>query len=518
MKLFITTLIAVFSSLIAVSQEKLDYYLPADVTYNPQIPNPEVFFGQEVGEWHLAYDQVLSYMKEIAKISDRAIIQEYARSYENRPLVNVIFTSPKNQQNLEELRKLHLKHASPDEDIQNDGVPLVVKLGYSIHGNESSGTNSSVLTAYYLAAAQGEKIDQLLGNTIVLVDPCLNPDGFTRHSTWANMHQSAVGVANNDNRQFHEVWPGGRTNHYWFDLNRDYLLLVHPESIGRVKSYYEWLPNIVTDHHEMGSNSTFFFQPGVPTRNNPLTPERNYELTREIAKYHARYLDKIGSEYFTEEEFDDYYIGKGSSYPDITSGVGILFEQAGFRGRNRQTANGVRKLSFAIRNQFTVSLSTLDAAMHLKNELLDHQKEFFRKSLQLAEKDPVKAYVFGNENDRLKTLEMVKLLQEHQIDVFVNQKEIAKAGKTFSTGTSFIVPVKQKQYRLLKALFERVTDFTDSTFYDVSTWTLPYTFNVDYAELTSVKDVQLTEPAKVEKVRGKIIGDTEWCCLSDEME
>ena len=321
--------------LITNSQEKLDYFLPDNVTYNQNIPTPEQFFGQQVGEWHLTHDQILYYMKEIAKVSDRAIIQEYARSWENRPLVQVIFTSAKNHGNLNELKELHKKHASPNENISSEGVPLIVSLTYGVHGNESSGPNTSILTAYYLAAAEGDKIDKLLDNTIVLVDPNLNPDGFTRHSTWANMHQSQTISANSDSRQYSEVWPGGRTNHYWFDLNRDYLLLVNPESRGRVAKFHEWLPNIVTDHHEMGSNSTFFFQPGVPSRNNPLTPENNYVLTHEIAKYHARFLDKIGSTYFSEEQFDDYYFGKGSSYPDINSSVGILFEQAGFRGRYR---------------------------------------------------------------------------------------------------------------------------------------------------------------------------------------
>lgn len=505
MKRSITILLLLFV-LISSSQEKMDYFLPGDVKYNEAIPTPEQFFGQQLGEWHLTHDQILFYMKEIARVSNRAIIQEYARSWENRPLVHLIFTSEKNHQNLDQLKALHIKHANPDETASTESIPLVINLGYGVHGNESSGPNSSVLTAYYLAAAQGDKIDQLLENSIVLIDPCLNPDGFTRHSTWANMHQSQTGNGDNNSRQFDEVWPGGRTNHYWFDINRDYLLLVNPESVGRVAKFYEWLPNIVTDHHEMAANSTFFFQPGVPTRNNPLTPENNYDLTHKIAAYHARYLDKIGASYFSEEQFDDYYLGKGSSYPDINSSVGILFEQAGFRGRIRETSNGLRKLSYGIRNQFTVTLSTLDAAMNLKDELLAHQKQFYVDALKLSEKDPVKAYIFGNENDRLKTKALVKFLQQHQIEVFENAREISKNNDVFLPGSSYVVPVKQKQYRLLKALFEKVATFSDSTFYDVSTWTIPLTFNVPFAEITALKDIQYTGPAKTEKIPGRITG------------
>ena len=506
MNKFHTIFIFIITSFISASQEKLDYFLPNDVVYDKNIPTPEQFFGQEVGKWHLSHDQVLSYMKEIARISNRAVINEYARSYENRPLVHLIFTSEENHKNIDKLKALHIKHAHPDENVDKSTVPLVINLGYGVHGNESSATNASVLTAYYLAAAQGDKIDKLLGNTIILVDPCLNPDGFTRHSTWANMNQSETTSGDSNSRQFREVWPGGRGNHYWFDLNRDYLLLVHPESVGRVAKYHEWLPNIVTDHHEMGANSTFFFQPGVPTRNNPLTPENNYLLTNKIADYHAKYLDKIGSPYFSEEQFDDYYLGKGSSYPDINSGIGILFEQAGFRGRVQETSNGLRKLTYGIRNQFCVTLSTLDAAMNLKDELLDHQKKFYSEALQMADKDPVKAYIFGNENDKLQALYFANLLQQHQIEVYSNTKEITKNNKIFKAGTSFIVPLKQMQYRMIKTLFDKVTAFTDSTFYDVSTWNLPYTFNVAFAEIGSLKEIQLADQSVTIQPEGKIIG------------
>jgi len=491
----------------ALAQEPLSYFLPEDVSYNNNIPTPDEYFNQQFGEWHLTHNQVLNYIKEIARISGRAVIREYARSHENRPLVHLIFTSEQNQNKLDELKELHVNYSRPGETISSENVPLVVNLGYGVHGNESSATNSSVLTAYYLAAAQSEKIDRLLENTIILVDPCLNPDGFVRHSTWANMHQSITDVTSPDSRQFREVWPGGRTNHYWFDLNRDWLLLVHPESRGRVAVFHEWKPNIVTDHHEMGANSTFFFQPGVPSRNNPLTPEENYRLTYEIAKYHAEFLDEIGSPYYMEEQFDDYYFGKGSSYPDVNSSVGILFEQAGFRGRIRETSNGVKTLAFGIKNQFTVSLSTLEAALNMKDELLQFQKNFYCEALELADNDDVKAYIFGDENNRQTTMKFVDLLKQHQIQVYQNEQEFTSGGKTFKPGFSFVVPKKQPQYRLIKSMFEINTEFADSTFYDVSTWTFPYAFNLPFAPVTSLRNVQISEnPAEPEIPEGKVFG------------
>lgn len=488
------------------AQEDLSWFLPADVTYNSSIPTPEQFFYQKTGEWHLSHEQILSYAREIEKVSSRVVIREYARSFENRPLIHLIFTSAANQKNLEKLRELHLANLL-DKDLKTDinKIPLVIELGYNVHGNESSAANSSVLTMYYLAAAEGSKIDQLLESSIILVDPCLNPDGLTRHSTWANMNQSYNGVTRTESRQIREMWPGGRTSHYWFDLNRDYLLLTHPESKGRVETYYHWLPNIVTDHHEMDANATFFFQPGVKTRNNPLTPELNLTITEKISKFHARYLDRIGVDYYSEEQYDDYYIGKGSSYPDINSGIGILFEQAGFRARIRETANGERKLAYGIRNQFTVTLSTLDAALSLKKELIGYQREFYENSLKAAGKDPVKYYIFGDENDNTKTLKFIELLRGHKIEIFRNAKNITLNGKTFNAGKSYVVPLKQKQYRMVKCLFEEVKTYADTVFYDVSTWTMPYAFGVPFEKITNLNEISfLPDLVEPQLIRGKL--------------
>ncbi len=508
MRLFTNFLIFILSATLNLkAQEPIEYFLPDDLEYNSQIPTPDQFFKQQLGEWHLTHDQVLYYMNAVVAASDRAILREYARTYENRPLVQLIFTSPENHKKLEELRKIHLKFSDPDEDLSYTDVPIVISLNYGVHGNESSATNSSLLTAYYLAAAKGPKIDNLLKNAIILVDPCLNPDGFSRHSTWANMHQSAVKMTSSDSRQYQEAWPGCRSNHYWFDLNRDYLPLVHPESQGRVAKFHEWKPNIYTDHHEMGPDNTFFFQPGVPTRNNPLSPTENFIYTKKIAEYHSRFLDRIGSLYFAEEQYDDYFVGKGSTYPDIHGCIGILFEQAGFRGRIRETANGVKKLSFGIKNQFTVTLSTLEAAMDLKDDLLKFQKNFYREAIEKAKNDPVKAYFFGDEHDMQKNALFVQLLTKHHIKVYKNEKEFSAEGKTFKPGSSYVVPVKQPQYTLIKSFFEEITTFTDSLFYDISTWTIPYAFNMPFIKSGSLKNAQFSgNPAEPEFPRGKIIG------------
>ncbi len=514
----------IFSGFPVIAQADLDYYLPDHISYDASIPTPESILGFQVGEWLVSHDKMVEYMKAIEASSDRAVLIEYARSYENRPLFHLIFTSPENHNKLDQIKSEHVKLSDPGQSAQmnTSEMPVVVILGYSIHGNESSGINSSLLTAYYLAAAQGQEIDEMLSNSVILVDPALNPDGITRFSTWANMHKSQTPSADPAGRGFNEVWPGGRTNHYWFDMNRDYILLTNPESRGRVTSIQEWNPNIVTDHHEMGGNSTFFFQPGIPSRNNPITPEKNYDLTHKIGAYHAKALDEIGSLYFSEEVFDDYYIGKGSSYPDINSGIGILFEQAGIRGFERETPNGVFDFPFAIKNQFTVSLSTLKASQDLRIELLDYQREFYSSAFKQADQDQVKAYIFGDENGLGRMYEFVRILENHKIEVFQLKNDYSSGNKKFKKNYSYMVPLKQKNYRLIKGLFETMNNFNDSSFYDVSTWTLPMSFNIPYIKVNGLKTMTSIKGEKVASTvfpEGKITGSSEayaWVFRYDE--
>jgi len=512
MKQFSTLIIAMIFCYSLQAQVELNYYLPDNVTYNPSVPVPESVIGHQVGEWHVTHDKLVNYMKSIAAASDRVILQVYGHSYENRSLLHLIFTSPENHKKLKELKTQHQLLADPIQSgsLNIENIPVVVTLGYGVHGNESSAANSSLLTAYYLAAAEGPEIEKMLANSIILVDPCLNPDGFTRHSTWVNMFKSKNLVTDPNARGFSEAWPGGRTNHYWFDLNRDWLLLAHPESRGRIKKFHEWKPNVVTDHHEMSANSTFFFQPGIPTRNNPLTPESTGRLTREIAKYHAKAFDHIGSLYYSEETFDDFYYGKGSSYPDVNASIGILFEQEGVRGHARETNNGIRTFPFAIRNQFTVTLSSLEAALDMKNKLLEHQRSFYITALEEADKEPVKAFLFGDPFDQSKLFHFIEILQQHKIKVYQISRDTRIQGENFGKEYSYVVPLRQSQYRMIQTLFQKVTNYRNSSFYDVSAWTLPFSFNIPYAEIKSAKELSGLRGDEVtgnKLYQGKVIGN-----------
>jgi len=483
MKSITIGLLCFFCSLQLIAQQNdLNYYLP-DISYDNKIPTPEAYLGYQVGDWHVSHDQLVAYMKELARVSDRITLETYARSYENRPLILLTITSPENHKNIDQIQVNHQKLSTTKEGTQLkiDKMPAVVYQGYSVHGNEASGANAALLYAYYLAAAQGSAIEQTLNEVVVLLDPCFNPDGLHRFAGWVNSHKSYNLTADGSSRELNEVWPGGRTNHYWFDLNRDWLLLAHPESRGRIRNFQKWKPNILTDHHEMGSNSTFFFQPGIPTRTNPYTPKRNQELTQAIATFHAKELDKIGSLYYSQESFDDFYYGKGSTYPDAQACIGILFEQASARGHLHESTHGDLSFPFAVRNQLKTSLSTLEAGQSLRKDLLGFQQSFYTNAIKEAGKDAVKGYTFSEPHDQARLYQFIEILLQHNIKVYKNGKT-TKAG---SKNQSYIVPTSQAQYRLIKGIFETQTTFRDSLFYDVSAWTLPLAFNLQYDKVST---------------------------------
>ena len=493
-------------NLVATAQEQIDlsYYLPQDISYNNAIPTPESVLGFQVGKWHVSHDKLAEYMKTLAASSDRITIENRGSTYEDRPLFLLTITSPKNHASIDRIRTEHLKlsDASLSSSLNTADMPLVVYQGFSIHGNEPSGANSGLLLAYYLAAAQGDEINELLDNTIILFDPSYNPDGLNRFASWVNTHKNQNLTSDNRDREYNEAWPRGRTNHYWFDMNRDWLVSQLPESQARIRSFHQWKPNILTDHHEMGSNATFFFQPGIPSRTHPLTPAMNQELTKEIGNYHAAALDQIGSLYYSEESFDDFYYGKGSTFPDINGAIGILFEQASSRGHLQMTDNGLLSFPFSIRNQLTTGLSTLKAGKNLRVKLLNYQRDFYKNAQREQARSRTKAIVFGDVADRTKTFHFAEMLKRQHIRIHKNTRN----------DYSYVVPMDQPNSRMINAMFEKRTSFRDSLFYDVSAWTLPLAFDMDYNYATNTSNLG-NEVTELSFPEGKVSAKSDYAYL-----
>ncbi len=482
----IITILIVFLSFNAVAQ---NYYFEEYQPFNKEIPSPEEFLGYPIGEYHTRHDLVVSYLYKLAELSDKASISVYGHTNENRKLVMLRITSLENHQNIAAIKEKHLKVIDQNTNITDfTDLPIFVNLGYGVHGNEPSSTEAAMLTAYTLIASESEKVTAYLKEAIFFLDPTINPDGRDRHTNWVNNFRGNPLVADKDDIEHNEGWPRGRTNHYWFDLNRDLLLGVMPESNARLKWYHDWYPNVVTDFHEMGTNSTYFFEPkNMSASVNPVTPVENYTtLNNAFAKQFSADLDKIGSLYFTAERYDSTYPGYGSTYMDLQGSLALLFEQASSRGHLQETPTGTISFQFTIRNQFISSFSTIKASILHKDLLYNYQNTFFKKSIEKASRSKVKGYVFGDDFDKNRTKAFLDLLLKHKIKVYDLDKNLSVANKKFKANNSYVVPTQQKQHYLVQSLFETYNKYRDSVFYDASSWSLVNFYNMKHSALTKV--------------------------------
>lgn len=509
--LFVST----FQVLASEQLKDLDY-LPKNQNYNTNIPLPSEVLGYPVGTWHVRHDQLLRYMEVLAEKSDRISLNYTGQTHEQRQLVLLTITSPDNRKNIPSIKARHIENiAQGNSSAPRD--PLIIYMGYSVHGNEPSGSNASLLVAYHLAASNSPEVNKLLSENIVLLDPSLNPDGLARFAHWANMHKGKNLVSDPMHKEHREDWPAGRTNHYWFDLNRDWLLLTHPESQARIKQFHEWRPHVLTDFHEMGTNSTYFFQPGVASRKNPLTPSQNVTLTGAIAEFHAKALDADKQLYFTQESFDDFYFGKGSTYPDAHGSIGILFEQASSRGHLQESINGVLSFPRTIQNQVTTSLSTFEGAMANKAAILAYQKQFYRDTQKLIKDDDFTGYIVAQGEDVSRFERMVEILTSHKIELSLVTKDIEVEDKIYKANKAIFIPLAQNQYRLIQSLFSERQRFADNTFYDVSNWNIGLAFNLPYSATKSsnsrklaLSDYKVLSPTNPELLEDQYAYVFEW--------
>ena len=354
----------------------------------------------------------------------------------------MIISTQENLTQLESIKKQHLAFARGELETQPD-IPVIINLAYNVHGNEPSSSEAALLAAYTLLGSTHAQINSFRENAIIFIDPTINPDGRDRHTQWANTYKGTPLVADPMDAEHNEAWPRGRTNHYWFDLNRDWLLAINPESQGKLNWYHEWYPNVVTDFHEMGSQSTYFFEPMKANGSkDPIMPKENYtQLNDLFATYFTKGLDSIGSLYFTKEVFDGTYPGYGSSYPDLQGGLGILFEQASSRGLKQKTPYGHITFPFTIRNQFVSSLATVQAAVENKTLLRDYQRAFFKSALTRSKRSKIRAYNF-TETDQNKAKAFLDKLDLHRVNVL-------------QTGNnSYSIPTGQKQYRMVQTFLK----------------------------------------------------------------
>lgn len=471
---------------------ELSYLYPQEiVNLDSEILSPEQFFGAKTGSLHLTYELVTSYLRHLSRASNRLLIRVDGATYQGQPFVSAIISSSKN---LEGLRSLSAGGAFKEESVSKE--LLVNWLGYSVHGNEASGVNASVVMAYLLVAGQDAYVTDILENTLVVLVPALNPDGVSGYANWVNSNISFAVNKDEFNREFRQQAPTSRSNHYWFDLNRDWLFAQHPESRAVLRLFHEFKPHVVNDFHEHGNVSGTYFSPGLESSTNSLIDSKNWELTNKIAQFHASYMDSVGSLYFSREGYDNFYTGKSAAYPSLAGSIGILYEQPNSKGLDNFRQGVEVRLVNNIRNQVFCSFSSLVGSAHLKGEIFSYRERVARESRASVAKNGSESYVFSAGNDISLRNEFFKILDAHNIKYYRLKEGVKVSGLLAGNsgdlgslaGGVFAVPLDQEYPAIIKSIFEPQLDFVDSSFYDISTWTIPMAFNITYSKSIVSRD------------------------------
>ncbi|OAV69680.1 Zinc carboxypeptidase [Bacteroidales bacterium Barb4] len=487
-------LLATFAQ--ASAQDK--YYFEGQGKLNPDIPTPEAFFGFPIGTSLVRYDKVVEYFHLLADKSDRATLEVFGISYEDREQIALIISSPANLKNLESIRREHLTLVDPNASLDISKQKVILQLSYNVHGGEIAGTDAAVVTAYYLIASEEPDIVNRLDEAVVLVEPSQNPDGRERATNYMNSFHSWPPVSDPADREHAAGITPHRGNHFWNDLNRDWLPLSQVESRNRVAYYHKWYPNVYLDYHEMGSESSYYFEPSPPhTWSTHTVPESNYTVLNGIlANYFSKALNSIGSLYFTKESFTNLSPVYGSTYPDYQGGVGTTLEVGSTAGVLIETEAGLRPFSRNIKDNFLTGIASLRASTDEKAVFLNYQKDFFKSALATADKLADKYIVFGSKADKSLTDAFLNLLLIHNIEVYELPATFSQGDKKFEVGSAYVIPYRQPQYRILNSIFEERTQFDDPTFYDTSAWSIIHGFGLPFAKVKAA----VREGARVTQV------------------
>ena len=458
------------------------YYFPAAQAsqFDAAIPSPEQFLGYAVGSRFTRHDQLVAYFQALAEASDRVQVQRIGQSYEGRPLLLVTISSPRNLGRLDTIAAQRQQLADPAAPIPAD-APAVAWLGYSVHGNETSSGEAAMLTAYYLAASNDAQTVGWLDQAVVVIDPAQNPDGRDRAANWHNAWGGSPASSDPADREHVEPFPGGRVNHYFTDLNRDWLALAQADSWPKVEHFHRWYPNIQIDFHEMGKDSTYYFEPSPASMESPLLPKSSYQANHWLARFHAQALDALGSLYYTGENFDNFSPIYGSTYPDFHGAVGVTVEQASSRGLVQESVNGPLHFNFTVRNQVATGLASVRGAVEDKDRLFALQKDFFKTALTQAADYGVRDWVFGDANDPTLSRQLLSVLLAHRIQVRELVREVSIDGKRFLPGSAWVVPARQPQFRLAHAIFEFTPKVKGDVFYSGTSYAVAPAYGLNHA-------------------------------------
>ena len=446
------------------------------LSFSQTIKSPEEFLGYKIGTQFSRHADVVAYFKHIAENSEWVTYTEYGKTNERRPLTYAIVTTPQNQNNIENIRLNQLKNAGVESGSASPDK-AIVWLSYNVHGNEASSTEASMVTLYELITNKKEWLE----NTVVIIDPCINPDGRDRYANWYNKVKATPYDTNPDAEEHNEPWPGGRANHYLFDLNRDWAWATQVETRQRLKVYNSWMPHIHVDFHEQGINEPYYFAPAAEPFHSIITPfQRDFQTL--IGKNHAKYFDQNGWLFFTRERFDLLYPSYGDTYPTYTGSMGMTYEQAGGGSAGlgiKKSDGSILTLVDRVAHHFTTGISTVEMASANIEKLNTEFAKYFS-----ASNVKYKNFTLSGEKDHLQAL--IDLLDVHGIQYTFSESG-KSTGYNYTTGKqetltydeAINISTDQPKGKLVHVLFEPEAALSTPLTYDITAWSLPYAYGLN---------------------------------------
>jgi hypothetical protein len=453
-----------------------------------KLMSPKEFLGYELGDRFTRHHKVIEYYKHVAEVMPNVDLVQYGETYEYRPLVYAVVTSPENFKKLEQIRQDNLKRTGLSEGNASADKKAIVWLSYNVHGNEANSLEASMWTLYELANPANASTQEWIKNSVVILDPCINPDGRDRYANFYNQYGNIPANTSGDAKEHREPWPGGRANHYLFDLNRDWAWQTQIESKQRIKVYHQWLPHVHVDFHEQGHNNPYFFAPAAEPFHEVISPWQR-EFQTMIGKNNAKYFDEQGWLYFTKEVFDLYYPSYGDTYPTYNGAIGMTYEQAGggFGGLSITTETGdPLTLKDRLTHHHTTGLSTVEITSKNATRVVDEFEKYFRENSNTPSA-PYKTYVIKSENNPDKIAQLAAWFDTHHIQY--GHPSAGKAGRGYDyqaqTQNNFtlstedlIVNIYQPKSRFITTLFEPQSKLPDSLTYDITAWNLMYAYDL----------------------------------------
>lgn len=458
------------------------------------IRSPEQFLGYALGERFTRHHRVVEYMEHLASgSSGRMTTRSYGQTNEGRPLMLAFVSSSENIRRLEDIRMNNLRLAglTADKMAPSEDMPVIVWLSYNVHGNEASSMEAVMKTAYTLLSGTDPRTAGWLEKAVIVIDPCINPDGRDRYANWYNSVTTLNGDADQNTREHREPWPGGRVNHYYFDLNRDWAWQSQVETRARMKVYNEWMPQVHVDFHEQSPNSPYYFAPAAEPYHEVITPWQR-EFQQLIGKNNARYFDRQGWLYFTRERFDLLYPSYGDTYPVYNGAIGMTFEQGGGgrAGKAVQLEDGdTLTLAARLEHHHTTGLSTIEVSVREAARLRQEFRKFFAQALADVPAGGVQYYVVKRATSAGADGGVVgTYMRRNGIRYTFAQTNMTLKGFGYRGGRDgsvsvqpgdILIPARQPRATMLRVLFEPRTKLSDSATYDITAWSLPYAFALD---------------------------------------